>query len=157
MPKLKKKSKRRTLSQAMKFEMFYDSRDLIGEPFPFKDLAEKEKTWIENENVLLDEWILAHNGAGRRPSIWYKVHNPGKPKVVGKTVLWNGRTPNLWDLRETELQFLHRKGCLLNFELELVKDRLKQDKNRNAALLELHREEVEKLQKAERRKALKVI
>jgi len=142
----------------MKHELFYNCHDLTGEPFPFKDSEHKRQVWIENEGVLLEEWILGgHNGAGRRPSVWYEVHKPGRPQVIGQTVLHGAGGPTLYDLRESEAQFLDRGGHLLSYERELLGDRLKEDEKRNTALIALHAEDVAKLQKAKRREGLKIV
>jgi hypothetical protein len=124
------------LSQAEISNLIYGENLLSGIPSPFETEYEREQAYLAHESELIE--IFSRRRKGFRPALFWKFHE--KQKIGTAARVKPGGVARLYDIYETDSQFLERTGLGLPHERSAILGQAQEDREQQSRLMANSRE-----------------
>ena len=132
---MKKQTSHKALTQDEIDFLIFGTDLLSGLESPFRNGAEKIKTYLQHESELME--IYSEQNPGRRPRIFFEQHEPRQ--VIGTAARVTGGMPprvRVYQILETDAQYLLRTGLGLPHERSFIKKQAEEDSAQQAKIIE---------------------
>jgi hypothetical protein len=130
------KSQVENLTEAEISNLVFGENLLSGVDSPFKTEYEREQVYLAHESELVE--IFSKRRPGYRPELFWRFHE--KQKIGQAARVRPGGLIRVFDIFESDSQFLQRTGLGLPHERSAILEQAKEDSQQQARLMETSRE-----------------